>query len=58
MDCGAAVTITPPAALEGGVATVMIRARSAGELAAALDRLRERVARGDVDRLFALLDEA
>lgn len=58
MDCGAAVTITPPPGLEGGTATVTIRARSAAELATALERLRERVERGDVERLFALLDEA
>ncbi len=57
MDCGAAVAIVPPAGLEGGVVTVTIRARSTAELTAALDRLRTRVARGDVDRLFALLDE-
>jgi hypothetical protein len=58
MDCGPAVAIMPPPALEGGVATVTIRARSAADLAAAVERLRSRIARGDVDRLFALLDEA
>jgi hypothetical protein len=46
MDCGPDVVITPPPSLEGGVATITIRARSAG------------IARGDVDRLFRLLDEA
>jgi hypothetical protein len=40
------------------VLTVTIRARSSAELGAAVDRLREPVARGDVERLFALLDEA
>ncbi len=58
MDCGASVTIMAPPALEGGTATVTIRARSAAELATALERLRERIDRGDVERLFALLDEA
>ena len=58
MDCGPAVTIAPPPALEGGVVTVTIRARSTAEVTAALERLRTRVARGDLERLFALLDEA
>ncbi len=58
MDCGPDVVITPPPSLEGGVATITIRARSAAELAAAVERLRAGIARGDVDRLFRLLDEA
>ncbi|MBI3767914.1 MAG: hypothetical protein HY271_05380 [Deltaproteobacteria bacterium] len=58
MECGPTVGITPPPALEGGVVTVTIRARSAAELATAVESLRTRIARGDVDRLFALLDEA
>jgi hypothetical protein len=55
---GTAITLAPPADLEGGVLTVTIRARSSDELAAAVECLRERLARGDVERLFALLDEA
>ncbi len=58
MDCGPSVTITPPAALEGGMVTVTIRARSAAELGAALQRLRERLECREIARLFALLDEA
>jgi len=58
MDCGPSVTITPPAALEGGMVTVTIRVRSAAELGAALQRLWERLERREVERLFALLDEA
>jgi hypothetical protein len=38
--------------------TVTIRVRSSTELTTALARLDERVARGDVDGLFALLAEA
>ena len=58
MECGPEIAIAPPVALEGGVATVTIRARSTAELAAAVERLRDRIARGDVARLFALFDEA
>jgi hypothetical protein len=58
MDLGAALTLAPPPLLEGGTVTIALRARSADELVAALDRLRACVARGDVARLFALLDEA
>jgi len=58
IDCGPSVTITPPPALEGGTATVTIRARSAAELATVLERLREHLDRGDIARLFDLLDEA
>lgn len=58
MDCGPAVAVVPPPGLEGGIVTVTIRARSGAEVAAAVERLRTRIARGDVDRLFALLDEA
>lgn len=57
LGLGGAITVAPPADLEGGVVTVTIRARAAEELAAALERLRDRLARGDVDRLFHLLDE-
>jgi hypothetical protein len=58
MECGPAVTVAPPPALEGGVVTVTIRARSETELCDAVETLRARVAHGDVARLFALLDEA
>ena len=58
MACGPAVTIAPPPGLEGGVVTVTVRVRSAAELADAVETLRQRIARGDVARLFALLDEA
>jgi len=58
MTLGPAITFAPPSDLEGGVVTITIRTRSSAELAAALERLRDRLAHGDVDRLFALLDEA
>ena len=57
MACGPAVVITPPAGLEGGVVTVTMRVRSASDLGDAIERLRAGIARGDVVRLFALLDE-
>jgi hypothetical protein len=58
LACGPTMTVTPPPALEGGVVTITIRARSAHELGDAVETLRQRLARGDVARLFALLDEA
>lgn len=58
MDLGSAIAVMPPPALEGGLVTFAIAVRSTGEFAAALERLREGFARGDVGRLFALLDEA
>lgn len=58
MDLGAAVSLVPPPALEGGTVTIAIRARSTAELVQTLERLRAGVARGDIARLFALLDEA
>ena len=58
MGCGPSLTIVPPAGLEGGVVTVTIRARTAAELTNAVETLRARIMRGDVYRLFALLDEA
>jgi len=57
MTCGPAVTVAPPPALEGGVVTVTIRARSEAELRDAVERMGARIAQGDVARLFALLDE-
>ena len=56
MACGPALTIAPPAGLEGGVVTVTIRARTPAELTDAVETLRARIAGGDVARLFALLD--
>jgi hypothetical protein len=58
MDLGRVIVVTPPPGLEGAVVTVAIAARSTSELASALACLHDRIARGDVDRLFALLDEA
>jgi hypothetical protein len=58
MDLGGAIAVAPPPVLEGGVVTFTFTARSTDELAVALARLRDRIVRGDVDRLFALLDEA
>jgi hypothetical protein len=57
LDLGNAATVIPPPDLEGGVLTVALRARSSGELAAAVERLRTSVTRGAFDRVFALLDE-
>jgi hypothetical protein len=56
MACGPSLIITPPAGLEGGVVTVTIRSRSPAELTNAVETLRMQIARGDVERLFALLD--
>jgi hypothetical protein len=56
LGLGRDVTIAPPAALEGGVVTVTIRAASAAELQLSVDRLAEKCRSGDVPRLFALLD--
>jgi hypothetical protein len=53
---GRAVAIAPPAALEGGTVTVTIRAASAAELDAILDRLARARDAGEIARLFALLD--
>jgi hypothetical protein len=58
LDLGPTITVTPPPGLEGDVVTVAIQARSTAELDAAISRLRDRIARGDIDRLFTLLDEA
>jgi hypothetical protein len=56
LDLGHAVTIVPPAALEGGTVTVTIRAASAAELDAILDRLARARDAGEIAELFALLD--
>jgi len=55
LDLGRAVTIVPPAGLEGGTLSVTIRAASADELAAALDRLEQCRRAGALVRLFDLL---
>lgn len=57
MACGPAVVVTPPAGLEGGVVTVTMRVRSVSDLDDAIERVRAGIARGDVARLFTLLDE-
>ncbi len=56
LDLGRGVTIAPPAALEGGVVTVTIRAGSAAELDATLERLGAARRDGALARLFDLLD--
>ena len=56
LDLGRAVTVAPPAALEGGTVTVTIRAGSAAELDAILDRLDARRRTGVLAKLFGLLD--
>lgn len=56
LDLGPAVAVAPPAALEGGTVTVTIRAGSAGELAAILDRIDARRRSGALAALFDLLD--
>jgi hypothetical protein len=58
MDLGSAVVVAPPPLLEGGLVTITMAVRSPEELAAALERLRDGIARGDVGRLFALLEDA
>jgi len=58
LGLGPAVGVAVPPGLEGGTLSFTIRARTAGEFAAVLDRLQERLASGDLERLFALLDEA
>jgi hypothetical protein len=58
LDLGAAVAVRAAPGLEGGALTVTVRARSAAELAGALERLRARLAGGALAPLFALLDEA
>jgi len=56
LDLGRGVTIAAPAALEGGTMTVTIRAASAAELDATLDRLDAARRAGALARLFMLLD--
>lgn len=58
LDLGRMIAVSASPGLEGGAITVTIQARSTADLAVALDRLRDRITRGDVDRLFVLLDEA
>jgi hypothetical protein len=56
LDLGRGVAIAPPAGLEGGTVTLTIRAGSAAELDAMLERIeRARAARGFA-RLFEILD--
>ncbi len=56
LELGRSVTIAPPAALEGGVVTLTIRAGSAAELDTILDALDRARDAGALARLFALLD--
>lgn len=56
LDLGRAVTIAPPPSLEGGTLTLIIRATTAADLDATLDRLDAARRRGALARLFALLD--
>ena len=56
LELGRGVSIASPAALEGGTVTVTIRAGSAAELDAILDRLARARDAGELARLFALLD--
>jgi hypothetical protein len=56
LDLGRAVTVAPPAALEGGTIAVTIRAGSAAELHATLDRLQRAREAGGLAGLFDLLD--
>lgn len=56
LDLGRTVRIAPPPAFEGGEVTITMRAASADELAAVLDRLTRAQADGVLARLFALLD--
>lgn len=56
LDLGRSVRIVPPPAFEGGEVTVTVRAATADELAAAIDRLARAHADGTLARIFALLD--
>jgi hypothetical protein len=56
LDLGRAVAIAAPAAFEGGAVTITIRAGSAADLEATLDRLDGARRRGALAELFALLD--
>lgn len=56
LDLGRAVRLVAPPAFEGGEITITMRAATADELAAALDRLARAHADGALARLFALLD--
>jgi hypothetical protein len=55
LDLGRGVTLAPPAGLEGGTVSVTIRAASAAELEAVLDRFERCRRAGDLTRLFDLL---
>jgi hypothetical protein len=58
LELGAGVSVAAPPGLEGGAVTVTIAVPSAAALAGAVERLRAGIARGAVERLFALLDDA
>jgi hypothetical protein len=56
LDLGRAIAITPPAAFEGGTITITMRAGSAAELDASLERLERGRRSGALARLFDVLD--
>lgn len=58
LGLGSAIQVVPPPELEGDALLFCLRARSADELQAALERLHARAGDGSIAALFALLDEA
>ncbi len=57
LDLGQRVRVAFPPAMEGDEVTIEIVARNTGELRDSLERLQVRLAGGDWQRVFALLDE-
>lgn len=57
LDLGGRVRISLPPSLEGDEITVEIKARNVKELEESLARLRQRLANGTFQQLFALLDQ-
>lgn len=58
LDLGGRVRISLPPSLEGDEVTVEMKARNVQELCESLERLRQRMDEGAIQRLFALLDQA
>lgn len=58
LDLGGRVRISLPPSLEGDEMTVELKARNVQELCESLERLRQRVDEGAIQRLFELLDQA
>lgn len=56
LDLGRGVAIASPAGLEGATVTITIRAGSAAELDASLERLERSRGAGELGRLFRLLE--